>query len=146
VRAERQGYGGVVLIEEILEFNLEMAISREEGVPKLRKVRAAAMLAAGGSKNNRLAPGVVHGIQQHPRAAVGVSETPRGFGERAVGGNLFEEIRAGLGETRPAAGIEPKAAPQMEFWKRRLFRARRTGSAADARGFAGLIHHRRSRS
>ena len=107
---------------------------------------ATAFFAAGGGEDQRgLGPGAVHGIEEHPGAAIGETKAAGGFGEAAVGGDLFEEVCAGLGEggaaTAAAPRVEPVGAAELE---RRVCRGGGGGfrRAAGARGFAGFIHRR----
>ena len=116
MRAERQGYGGVVLIEEILEFNLEMAISREEGVPKLRKVRAATVFATGGIQNGLdIARAIALGASCGgiARAALQALEKDGPSGARRFFDGVEAELRAALLLTGSADLSALRNAPRV---------------------------------
>ncbi len=142
-----EGWG--VLVEEMFEFDLEVAVGGEEGLAEFGEGGSAAALAAGGGGDEGFFPGVIHGIDEEPGPAVAVVELAGGFGKGAADGDLFEEVRAGFGEGGALAQFEGEAAAEADgggrggCWRGRG-RAALRGTGAG--GFAAGVTHRRWRS
>jgi len=79
-----------------------------------REARAAAAFSAGGCAGEGSRPAGVHGVEEHPGAAVAEAEAAGGLREGAAGGDLFEEVGAGFGEGGFGVEFDPDAAAETD--------------------------------
>ncbi len=92
----------------MFDLELEVAVGAQDVVAKFGDDGAAAVGAAGGGFDEGSGPAGVHGVEEHPGAAIAESQSAGGLRKGAAEIDLFEEVGAGVGDGGLAGGFDPE--------------------------------------
>jgi hypothetical protein len=97
----------------MFELDLHVAVGGEDLAAEFSDFGSPAAFSADGGVDERARPEAVHGVDEHPGAAIAEAEASGSFGKGAVDFDLFEEVGAGFGEGGESGDLDPEFSAQL---------------------------------